>query len=174
MAHSLSTTSANVHDVNQARQLLHGEEQEVWRDAGYIGVQKRQGTPETGFGMDRGDAAGPAAEVGAGQPPQLWQKGQDVDMGQSEAPLPGREAAVRSCQKPAPRAPSGYAARAWTGTLNEWDRPTRDGPRPPSLAYPRGCCPRLVQTTPKAGARQGHKTPKRDKLTGPESRSKPA
>jgi len=42
IAHSLSTTSANVHDVTQAHRLLHGGEQQVWGDAGYIGVQKRE------------------------------------------------------------------------------------------------------------------------------------
>ena len=42
VVHSLSTTSANVHDVTQAHRLLHGGEQQVWGDAGYIGVQKRE------------------------------------------------------------------------------------------------------------------------------------
>ena len=41
LVHSFSTTSANVHDVTQAHYLLHGEERQVWGDAGYIGVQKR-------------------------------------------------------------------------------------------------------------------------------------
>ncbi len=39
LVHSLSTTSANVHDVTGAHRLLHGGEQRVWGDAGYIGVQ---------------------------------------------------------------------------------------------------------------------------------------
>jgi IS5 family transposase len=39
--HSFTTTSANVHDVTQAAALLHGAEQQVWGDAGYVGVQKR-------------------------------------------------------------------------------------------------------------------------------------
>ena len=42
LVHSLSATSANVHDVTEAHRLLHGEEQQVWGDAGYIGVQKRK------------------------------------------------------------------------------------------------------------------------------------
>ena len=42
MAHSFATTSANVHDVTQAHRLLHGGERQVWGDAGYIGVQKRE------------------------------------------------------------------------------------------------------------------------------------
>ena len=41
VVHSFTTTSANVHDVTQAAALLHGGEQQVWGDAGYIGVQKR-------------------------------------------------------------------------------------------------------------------------------------
>ena len=42
LVHSLSTTSANVHDVSEAHRLLHGRERQVWGDAGYIGVQKRE------------------------------------------------------------------------------------------------------------------------------------
>ena len=41
LVHSLSTTSANVHDVTEAHRLLHGGEQQVWGDAGDVGVQKR-------------------------------------------------------------------------------------------------------------------------------------
>ena len=41
VVHSFTTTSANVHDVTEAHRLLHGGEQQVWGDAGYIGVQKR-------------------------------------------------------------------------------------------------------------------------------------
>ena len=42
MVHSMVTTPANVHDVTQAGNLLHGEERQVWGDAGYMGVQKRK------------------------------------------------------------------------------------------------------------------------------------
>jgi len=48
IVHSLSTTSANVHDVREAHWLLHGGERQVWGDAGYIGVQKR----EENLGLD--------------------------------------------------------------------------------------------------------------------------
>ena len=41
MVHSMSTTSANVHDVTEAHRLLHGGEKRVWGDAGYQGVAKR-------------------------------------------------------------------------------------------------------------------------------------
>ena len=42
MVHSMVATPANVHDVTQAGNLLHGGEKQVWGDAGYIGVGKRK------------------------------------------------------------------------------------------------------------------------------------
>lgn len=41
LIHSISTTSANVHDIVVADQLLHGKEQRVWGDAGYLGIGQR-------------------------------------------------------------------------------------------------------------------------------------
>lgn len=41
LVHTLVTTTANVHDVTQAHALLHGEEQEVFADSGYVGAPKR-------------------------------------------------------------------------------------------------------------------------------------
>jgi len=38
---SLTTTPANVPDITQADQLLHGNEKRVWGDAGYRGIEKR-------------------------------------------------------------------------------------------------------------------------------------
>ena len=42
VVHSMSTTSANVHDVTEAHRLLHGREKRVWGDTGYQGVAKRE------------------------------------------------------------------------------------------------------------------------------------
>ena len=42
IVHSLSATPANVHDVVEAHNLLHGRETQVWCDAGYQGVHKRE------------------------------------------------------------------------------------------------------------------------------------
>ena len=41
LVHSLATTAANVADVTQVPQLLHGSETRVWGDAGYQGVDRR-------------------------------------------------------------------------------------------------------------------------------------
>jgi IS5 family transposase len=39
--HSLSSTAANVSDIAETANLLHGQEQAVFADAGYIGADKR-------------------------------------------------------------------------------------------------------------------------------------
>lgn len=41
LVHSVTGTSANVHDITEAEKLLHGEEERVRGDAGYRGIQKR-------------------------------------------------------------------------------------------------------------------------------------
>ena len=50
IVHSLSTTAANAHDVTEAHGLLHGGETQVWCDAGYQGVHKRE--ENLGRGVD--------------------------------------------------------------------------------------------------------------------------
>lgn len=42
IVHSLTGTAANVHDINEAHHLLHGEEQLGFGDAGYTGIEKRK------------------------------------------------------------------------------------------------------------------------------------
>jgi IS5 family transposase len=40
--HSIETTSANVHDLTPAAELLHGQETVVYADSGYQGIEKRE------------------------------------------------------------------------------------------------------------------------------------
>jgi IS5 family transposase len=42
LVHTLVTTAANVSDISQTPVLLHGQEEDVWLDAGYVGVEKRE------------------------------------------------------------------------------------------------------------------------------------
>ena len=42
IVHSMSATAANVHDVTETHNLLHGGETVVWGDAEYQGVHKRE------------------------------------------------------------------------------------------------------------------------------------
>lgn len=43
LVHHLEVTSANVHDVTVVPKLLHGEENDVHGDSGYVGAEKREG-----------------------------------------------------------------------------------------------------------------------------------
>ncbi|MFW1677589.1 IS5 family transposase [Pontibacter sp. JAM-7] len=42
LIHSLTTTAAHEHDLNQAEHLLHGEEKFIFADSGYRGAEKRE------------------------------------------------------------------------------------------------------------------------------------
>jgi len=42
LTRSFTTTAANEHDLNQAKNLLHGEEDFVFADSGYRGAEKRE------------------------------------------------------------------------------------------------------------------------------------
>ena len=42
LVHTVTTTAANAHDVTQAHALLHGQEEVVFADSGYQGVEMRQ------------------------------------------------------------------------------------------------------------------------------------
>lgn len=46
LVHTLVTTAANVSDISQTAALLHGQEEAVWADAGYVGVDKREDLQE--------------------------------------------------------------------------------------------------------------------------------
>lgn len=42
LIHSVKTTAANGHDLTPAADLLHGEKEVVFADAGYQGIEKRE------------------------------------------------------------------------------------------------------------------------------------
>jgi len=46
LVHTLTTTAANVSDISQTVALLHGQESDVWADAGYVVVEKREEVQE--------------------------------------------------------------------------------------------------------------------------------
>jgi len=46
LVHTVVGTAANVNDVTQASALVHGEETDVFADAGYQGVAKREETQD--------------------------------------------------------------------------------------------------------------------------------
>lgn len=42
LVHTVKATAANVHDVTMTSQLMHGEEEELYGDSGYLGADKRE------------------------------------------------------------------------------------------------------------------------------------
>lgn len=42
LVHTVKATAANIHDVTMTNQLLHGEEETVYGDSGYLGADKRK------------------------------------------------------------------------------------------------------------------------------------
>ena len=42
LVHTVTGTAANISDISQTPDLLHGQESAVWADAGYVGVDKRE------------------------------------------------------------------------------------------------------------------------------------
>jgi IS5 family transposase len=48
LVHTVEATAANAHDVTMAHALLHGEEDDVFGDAGYRGAEKREENRDTG------------------------------------------------------------------------------------------------------------------------------
>jgi IS5 family transposase len=46
LVHTVETTAANVHDIEMTEKLLNGKEKTLHGDAGYLGVEKREGMPQ--------------------------------------------------------------------------------------------------------------------------------
>ena len=51
LIHSIETTSANVHDLTKAAELLHGDETVVYADSGYQGIEKREEMKDKAIGF---------------------------------------------------------------------------------------------------------------------------
>ena len=85
LVHRMTTTAANVHDVTEARRLLHGGETRVWGDAGYIRSTETGGEPRFSGGVAGGAEAWAAAEAGTGEPGSIDGAGQSLHKGQEPA-----------------------------------------------------------------------------------------
>ena len=68
LVHTVRSTAGHVHDINEGNSLLHGQEQVVFADAGYQGIEKRADAtlkarwhiamrPGKRKALDKGDAA---------------------------------------------------------------------------------------------------------------------
>lgn len=75
LTHTVVTSGANVNDVTQAQELLQGEEQRVFAEAGYQGVEKRpedRGRTCTWYEALRPDTVRAPADDEWGRPESCW------------------------------------------------------------------------------------------------------
>ena len=111
LVHTVVGTAANVSDISQTHELLHGEEKTVHADAGYIGVEKREEIIGEHDGLDWRIAA-KRGKIKA--MPESWVK----DLTQGFEKL---KAQVRALVEH-PLTPLRYALRAACGCLSRYSR----------------------------------------------------
>ncbi len=78
LVHTVIGTDANVNDMPQAAQLLHGQEKDVFADAGYQGVSKRAEAPGD-LAVDRHIAMHPGKRAALEQGSALAAKTERVE-----------------------------------------------------------------------------------------------
>jgi len=66
LVHTVVGTAANVSDISQAANLLHGEESSVHADAGYIGLEKREEMQDSDLLFDIAKKRGAVRKLPAG------------------------------------------------------------------------------------------------------------
>ena len=109
LVHRMTTTAANVHDVTEAHRLPHGGETRVWGDAGYIGVQKREGNRDSAVEWQAALKPGQRRKLEPGSLAALTERGKASIRVKSlpptaiggGTPLPQGKAMVRLRQEPA-------------------------------------------------------------------------
>ena len=74
LVHHVATTAANVADITQVPQLLHGDETQVWGDAGYLGVARRPEHRGRAFDWQVAAAARAATAAQAERPASIRAK----------------------------------------------------------------------------------------------------
>ncbi len=97
LTHSLVTTAANEHDLNQLGNLLHGEEQFVSADAGYQGAPQREELAEVDVDWLIAERPGKNLETASTQEQNGHQHRihESQHPGQGGAPVPHHQATVR-------------------------------------------------------------------------------
>ena len=94
IVHSLSTTAANAHDVTEAHNLLHGGETQVWCDAGYQGVHKREENLGSEVEWQVAMRPGKRRRLDPESPEAISREGQGIGESQGGAPVLEGEADI--------------------------------------------------------------------------------
>ena len=156
LVHSMSTTAANVHDITEAHNLLHGGETMVWCDAGYQGVHKR--TENLGREVDWQVAMRPGKrrDTGDRESGVLGGEGEGVGKGQGGASLPEGEADIRLWESALPGIGEEHAA---TGIVAGAGQPDDSGESTGGLTW------RQAGPNPPAGRLRARHSPAGGEIT---------
>ena len=113
LVHTVRGTAANVNDVVEANSLLHGEETDVFGDAGYQGAHKRaDAKPDVNWhvAMRPGKRRALDKTERSNQADRQDRKAQGQHPRQGRAPVSRDQAPVRACQGALPRADEEHRA----------------------------------------------------------------
>jgi len=162
LVHTVVGTAANVGDVTQTAQVLHGDEKTVYLDAGYTGVEKREDLKEREIdwqvAMKRG---------------KLKAMPEDSVLGQLLRQLESVKASIRSKVEPFPhrQEPVPLQESALQGPGQEHGaaaHPVRPGQPDDRQAAPVGAqrpsCALMNEDGPETGGKMGKATSDRPKL----------
>ena len=129
LTHSLETTPANESDVATAHAVLHGGEEEVWGDAGYQGVGKRDENKDAAVDWRTAMKPGRRRQLDKSGSEEAAEKRKASTRGEGGASVPVRETALRLREGALPGSGEEPAAdRAAAGFREPDDRwPLRDG-----------------------------------------------
>ena len=100
VVHSMTTTSANMHDLTELPRLLHGGESQVWGDAGYQGVDKRPGNRGLDVEWQVAMRPGQRRKLEPESPEAVSEKRKASVRAKVEHPFPVHQAALRLRQGP--------------------------------------------------------------------------
>ena len=119
LVHSMTTTPANVHDVTEAHRLLHGGELQVWGDAGYMGVQKREENLELAVDWQVAMRPGQRRKLEPGSWAALAEKVKASIRAKVEHPFLDVKGHF-DYAKSLPSRKRGYTIEVWPRTRNGW------------------------------------------------------
>ena len=100
VVHSMTTTSANVHDLTELPRLLHGGESQVWGDARYQGVDKRPGNRGLDVEWQLAMRPGQRRKLEPESPEAVSEKRKASVRAKGGASVPVHQAALRLRQGP--------------------------------------------------------------------------
>ena len=72
LIHTVVYTPANVHDVTQVGNLLHGQEEYVWGDSGYRGADKREENKDRKVKWAIAMRPGKRSRLDKASEPEMW------------------------------------------------------------------------------------------------------